>query len=48
MGSGDGILRTWSGSGDSSHKEPLSGARSHQAHFMFDYEASCPPEALFM
>ena len=32
MGSGDDMFRTWSGPEGSSHKEPLTGTRSHRAH----------------
>lgn len=35
MGSGDDMFRTWSGPEGSSHKEPLTGTRSHRAHGAF-------------
>ena len=38
--SGDGTPRTWSGSGDSSHKGPLSGTRILRARFVFELDAS--------
>ena len=35
MGWGDDMFRTWSGPEGSSHKEPLTGTRSHRAHGAF-------------
>ena len=37
MGSGDDMFRIWSGPEGSSHKEPLTGIRSHRAHGAFFY-----------